>query len=94
MTVTGEHTAVATFTPTLAVTDVIVNFAGGGITGVQADSPIWQCQEFRNAWDCFVTGQDDSAPPRLVHPAGEPISFTVTAAEPVLVVSSVAFKPH
>lgn len=94
VSVESPHIAVATFTPAVAVTDVIVNFAGGDIDHVRTEDPRWQCQPYRNAWDCFVVGQDDPGPPRVVHPAGEPIVFIVYASEAGAVVASVYWKPR
>ncbi len=86
------HVATAVFTPNSDVIDVIVNFAGGEIVLVQAEDPAWQCQPFRAGWDCFVTGQDDSAVPRVVHAAGVPVRFTVHATAPGRVVASAHWK--
>src|SRR5690625_5285974 len=85
--------ASAAFTPEVPVMDLLVNFAGGGITRVWTPDEAFQCQEFRNGWDCFVTGQDDPGAPRVVHPAGEPIRFWVQAERAREVVGSASWKP-
>lgn len=85
--------ASAAFTPEVPVQDLIVNFAGGGITKVWATDDGFQCQEFRSGWDCFVTGQDDSSVERVVHPAGETIRFWIQAERARDVVGSAAWKP-
>lgn len=89
----SAETAVATFVPAAPVQDVIVSFAGGGIDLVEPQDPRFQCQEYRGGWDCYVTGQDDAAAPRLVHEAGLPIRFTIHATRPAGVVAS-AFWRH
>lgn len=86
------HIAVATFTPSAAVTDVIVNFAGGDIDHVRPVDTRFQCQAYRSGWDCFVTGQDDARAPRVVHPAGEALQFVVYAGRAENVVASVTYK--
>jgi|GEM_PF-2633295 len=84
--------ASAAFTPEVPVQDLIVNFAGGGITKVWSTDDAFQCQEFRNAWDCFVTGQDDSSVDRVVHPAGETIRFWIQAERAREVVGSASWN--
>src|SRR5690554_4491954 len=75
------HIAVATFTPTVAVTDVILSFAGGNIDLVRSEDVRFQCQPYRSGWDCYAVGQDNPAAPRLVHQAGEPMNFIVYASD-------------
>ena len=85
--------ATAAFAPEVDAQDLIVNFAGGGITKVWPDDDAFQCQEFRSGWDCFVTGQDDSSVDRVVHPAGETIRFWIQAERARDVVGSASWKP-
>ena len=92
VTTEGPHTATAVFTPQEPAVEVIVSFAGGSIEHVHADDPRFQCQSIGTGWDCFVTGQDDAAAPRVVHEAGEAITFNVYASDATKVVGTVFYR--